>query len=304
MDKNSVLDTSTALVVLSGGQDSTTVLFWALAQERFKRVVALTFDYGQRHRREVVAAKIVAGIAGVPWTCVHLGGVSFLHRWPNGKTGRYFEKRVVGSQALLRGTSPLVDQTQDVPLYEDGDSLPDGIEPTFVPMRNLLFLTLAANHAYAERAQTIIVGVSMEDYGGYPDCRSTFLYAAEDAINQAVFGKTHVDQIRGGSRQDGDEGFEIVAPLLRKTKKETVELAVRLHEEEGQPVYAALAHSHTCYHGEYPPNPNNHASLLRARGFHEAGEPDPLIMRAIEERLLPRDYPRDGYFKPSLDGDC
>lgn len=234
-----------ALVILSGGQDSTTCLFWAL--ERFDEVHAVTYDYGQRHIRELEAAAIVAERAGI-------------------EARHYFCK--VGP--ILVGSSPLV---SDNPLeqYADMHSLPGGLEKTFVPGRNLLFLTLAANLAYHHGILNLVTGVCEEDYGGYPDCREEFI---------ALVKRT----IQSGFAYDKNDPFsklEIHTPLMHLTKAQTVVLA-----RTSPACWEALAHTHTAYDGAYPPVGNDHATLLRAKGFLEAGLPDPLVIRAWTEGLM------------------
>ncbi len=236
-----------ALVVLSGGQDSTTCLFWAIAQGY--DVHTLTIDYGQRHARELEAAVKVADMAGV--------------------LSSQFEVLKVGS--ILKGTSPLVSESK-LEQYKDHASLPGGLEKTFVPMRNQFFLTLAANRAYCIGADILITGVCEEDYGGYPDCRRVFIDAMEDASTQGSFN----------SETGFPNGLRILTPLMNLTKKATVELA-----EELPGCYAALAYSHTAYDGAYPPVGHDHATLLRAKGFEEAMVPDPLVLRAWKEGLMP-----------------
>ncbi|SVB26495.1 uncharacterized protein METZ01_LOCUS179349, partial [marine metagenome] len=108
---------SKALVVLSGGQDSTTCLYWALRQ--YDEVVAVTFDYGQRHAIEIEAAREIAEHAGIEWELVRI--------------------------PPLGGDSPLTELAQEVKQYESADALPGGIEDTFVPGRNIIFFALAAN---------------------------------------------------------------------------------------------------------------------------------------------------------------
>ena len=218
------------LVVLSGGQDSVTCLYWALAQS--ESVVALTFDYGQRHRRELESAAKIAEMAGVPQQVVDLG-------------------------PLFAGRSPLTDMSRQVEHYESAETLPGGLEDTFVPARNMLFLAVAANRAYVEDCDSMVIGVSQEDYGGYPDCRESFLTSMEGTIFQAM-----------------ERRIPIEAPLLHKNKKETVEMAA---EFEG--CWEALAYSPTCYGGQYPPCGECHSCLLRSRGFREAGRVDPLLER-------------------------
>lgn len=242
-----------AIVLFSGGQDSTTCLYWAL--QRFEEVRALSIHYGQRHAVELDAARRIADLASVAHEVVEL---------PIG---------------VLRGTSALVDGSAQVGHYSGPSALPGGVEPTFVPMRNALFLVIAANRAAEIGAVTIVTGVCEEDYGGYPDCRARFIEAQEIAINEAL----------GALDFDTHLYVDIQTPLMRLSKANTVRLAAEIPG-----CLDALAYSHTCYDGEYPPNPHNHASILRARGFDEALIPDPLIVRAKREGLLPDDYPDSG----------
>jgi 7-cyano-7-deazaguanine synthase len=230
------------LVVLSGGQDSTTCLYWAKAAPGVQQVHAITFDYGQRHSIEIAAASLIGELAGV--------------------TTHEFVKLPDGA---LRGTSPLVNPDYEVGQYDSADVLPGGLEDTFVPARNLLFLALAANRAYCLGCDSLVVGVSQEDFGGYPDCRGSFIRSMQETISEAL-----------GSP------FKIYAPLLDLTKRATVDLAASL---DG--CLDAVAHSHTCYNGEAPPCGKCHACLLRERGFEEAGIPDPLITRCSTQE--PRD---------------
>lgn len=245
-----------ALVVLSGGQDSTTCLFWAI--EQGFDVHTITFDYSQRHRIELEAAAQVAFMAGVPSDQQEL-----LHLGP-----------------ILKGTSPLVSGA-DLEQYADHHSLPGGLEKTFVPMRNQLFLTLAANRAYVIGARILVTGVCQEDSGGYPDCRQVFINEIQDACNSGTF-----------TGRDGAIGnVKILTPLMNMTKAESVLFA------HSMPMcWHALAYSHTAYDGQYPPLGHDHATLLRAKGFEEAGLPDPLIMRAVKEGLM--GYPSTDNYKP------
>lgn len=221
------------MVVLSGGQDSVTCLYWALA--RSESVVALTFDYGQRHRVELDCAAKIARHAGVSHQVVNLGPV-------------------------FTGSSPLTDLTRPVEHYSDAHSLPGGLEDTFVPGRNMLFLAVAASRAYVEGCDSLVIGVSEEDFGGYPDCRKSFLDSMEKTIKEAL-----------------DREISIEAPLIHLDKRATVELAAELAG-----CWEALAYSHTCYEGKVPPCRECHACRLRQRGFAEAGRLDPLLERTLK----------------------
>ena len=236
---------SKALVVLSGGQDSTTCLYWAKAQ--FNSVEAITFNYGQRHSRELEAARIVAKMAHVPQHTLDIG-------------------------PILRGASPLVNPTAVLEQYADAASLPGGLEKTFVPGRNALFLVLAANYAYTIGALDIVTGVSAEDYGGYPDCRKAFILGMQHALRMGL----------AADELDPWHDLTIHPPLMHLSKKETVQLACKFPG-----CWSALAYTHTAYDGAYPPIGHDHATLLRAKGFEQAGLPDPLILRAVREGLMP-----------------
>ena len=234
------------LVILSGGQDSTTCLYWAKQYTGVKEVHAITFDYGQRHAIEVEAAARIGQMAGV---ATH----EFV-KLPDG---------------VLRGTSPLVNVDYEVGEYESAEKLPGGLEDTFVPARNILFLTLAANRAYCLGCDALVIGVSQEDFGGYPDCRIEFINAMEKALCEGM-----------------PKPLVIKKPLITLNKMRTVEMARDLdhnqYRETGNPdggCMDALAHSHTCYNGEFPPCGKCHACLLRDKGFEEAEVYDPLIDR-------------------------
>ena len=230
---------SKALVVLSGGQDSTTCLFWA--KERFDEIYAVSYDYGQKHAIELEAAKKVAELAGVK------------------------EHVIIKVGDILQGTSPLTNKTEKLEQYDDMFSLPGGLEKTFVPGRNALFLVLAANHAYVRGISDLVTGVCQEDSGGYPDCRQAFVSSLEHALYRGF-----------------DHSFMIHTPLMWTTKAASIAIAQRLPG-----CMEALAYSHTSYDGQYPPVGSDHATLLRAKGFFEAGVPDPLVVRACVEGLMP-----------------
>lgn len=234
-----------ALVVLSGGQDSTTCLGVAISRFGRNNVHAITFDYGQRHRSEVESARTIAKLAGIAG------------------------HEVIEVPAILKGSSPLVNTLAAVETYASAEVLPGGLEKTFVPMRNQLFLTIAANRAvvlgeaFVPAAEDVAVftGVSQEDYGGYPDCRESYIIALGDAIDESLDAA-------------GLPRVSIITPLIHLNKAKTVQLS------EGLPgVRELLAYSHTCYKGMVPPCGECHACLLRAKGYAEAGVTDPLLER-------------------------
>jgi 7-cyano-7-deazaguanine synthase len=241
-----------ALVVLSGGQDSTTCLWWAI--EQGWDVAAVTFNYGQKHIAELEAAERVVAIA-------------------RKQKGLAIPHEVVTLGAILKGASPLVNKDAALEQYADHQSLPGGLEKTFVPMRNQLFITLAANRAFCMGASILVTGVCQEDFGGYPDCRERFIDALEAACNEGTFT----------GEPDTLPPLNIDTPLMHLTKAQSIDLALSLSG-----CYAALAYSHTSYDGLYPPTGHDHATLLRAKGFEQAGVPDPLVLRAaISDGLMP-----------------
>lgn len=237
------------IVVLSGGQDSTTCLFWAIEHYGRERVHALTFNYGQKHQREIECARKIASFARVSHEVLSLGS------------------------NILVGTSPLVNSSVPLEQYENHQSLPGGIEKTFVPFRNQLFITIALNRLVAIGGFALVLGVCEEDYGGYPDCRHDFIVRLEGTSNYGLHGAPY----------DDDQGVRLLTPLMKLTKAATVRLAKSL----GHDCWYALSHTHTGYDGAYPPTGKDHATLLRAKGFEEAGFPDPLVVRAVAAGLMP-----------------
>lgn len=242
------LDGESALVVLSGGQDSTTCLYWSL--QNYKEVHAITFDYGQRHFIEIDAAIRIAEMAGIKE-----------------------RHSVVHVPDILHSSSPLVSNSP-LEKYNNAEAMNKTIglrrELTFVPMRNALFLTLAANRAEAAGIKTIVTGICAMDGANYDDCRPEFLKDADAYINSAL-GHDHRNTGR----------IRIEAPLMYLSKAETVIMAKSM-----PPCWEALAYTHTSYDGKFPPIDNNHANVLRADGFEKAGLPDPLVLRAVKEQAM------------------
>lgn len=144
-----------AVVVFSGGQDSTTCLIQALAQ--YDEVHCVTFDYGQRHRAEIeVARKLALSTGAVAHKVLD---VTLLN--------------ALAASSLTRDNIPVPDYQPDA----------SGIPNTFVPGRNILFLTLAAIYAWQVKAEAVITGVCETDFSGYPDCRDEFVKALNHAVN-------------------------------------------------------------------------------------------------------------------------
>lgn len=175
------MNNETALVVFSGGQDSTTCLFWA--KKHFKKVLALSFLYGQKHQHEVEIAQAIAVKAGVE---MEVMDVSFI-----GKLGHN----------SLTDTSMQMDEVK-----------PEGGVPnTFVPGRNLFFLSIAAVYARERGVNHLVTGVSQTDFSGYPDCRDSFIKSLNVTLNLAM-----------------DEQFVLHTPLMWIDKAQTWALADEL----------------------------------------------------------------------------
>lgn len=171
----------TALVVFSGGQDSTTCLFWA--KKNFSKVYALSFIYGQKHVKEVELARAIAQKAGVDFDVMD---VSF-----------------IGSL----GKNSLTDTSIEMDQVKPADSVPN----TFVPGRNLFFLSIAAVYARERGIRHLVTGVSQTDFSGYPDCRDNFIKSLNVTLNLAM-----------------EEQFVIHTPLMWIDKADTWALADEL----------------------------------------------------------------------------
>jgi 7-cyano-7-deazaguanine synthase len=233
---------TTALVLFSGGQDSTTCLAHALS--RYARVETVAFDYGQRHHVELESRlNVLREIkAQFPQWAPKLGEDHLLDLAVLGK---------VSETSLTRDTAFKMEAS--------------GLPNTFVPGRNLLFLTLAAALAYRRGLQVIVTGVCETDYSGYPDCRDDTMKAMQLALSLGM-----------------DQRFLIETPLMWIDKAATWELARDLGTQSGVPdggqalVDLIVEHTHTCYLGD---RVHRHAwgygcgtcpaCELRARGFEK-----------------------------------
>lgn len=206
-----------AVVVFSGGQDSTTCLFWAI--ERFEEVIAVTFDYNQRHVQEIDCAKAITAKLGIQH---HILEMSLLNQ--------------LAPNAL----------TRDEIKVEDGK---DGQLPsTFVPGRNLLFMSFAGVLASQLGAKHIITGVCETDFSGYPDCRDVFIKSLNVTMNLAM-----------------DQQFIIHTPLMWLTKAETWKLADELGALE-----FVQNETLTCYNGIIAAGCGHcPACILRQNGLDE-----------------------------------
>ncbi len=215
-----------AVVLLSGGMDSTTVLY--IAKSQGYEVYALSFDYGQRHKKELDCAKRIADRAGVK---DHVIVTTNMNAW---------------------GGSALTDDKIDVP---DRDESSKDIPITYVPARNMIFLSYAASYAEVVGAQDIFIGVSEVDYSGYVDCRQEFIDAMENAINMGI-----VCAVEKGKR------IKIQAPLVHMKKSDEIKLGASLGADYGL--------TWTCYRGEEEACGTCDSCVLRLRAFEEAGMRD------------------------------
>lgn len=215
-----------AVVLFSGGLDSTTCLYWALSQGY--TCETLTVTYGQRHAREIKSAQKIAEKLGVPTHFLDvklpwLGGCSLTnpaHELPN-----------VPVEKITTG----------------------GIPSTYVPGRNLLFLSLAGSLADSINADAIIAGPNAVDFSGYPDCTPDFYRAAAQALNR-------------GTQKGVTDGLEVLAPLMYLSKADIVRLAAQLK--------VPFELTWSCYAGGNKPCGKCDSCKLRARGFEEAGVKD------------------------------
>lgn len=222
-----------AVVLLSGGLDSTTTL--AIAKAEGYEPYALSFRYGQRHHVELEAAKRVAWAMGVDQ-----------HLIAN------IDLRCFGGSAL----------TADIPVpkHRPVEQMGEGIPITYVPGRNTLFLSYALAWAEVLGASDIFIGVNALDYSGYPDCRPEYLEAYERMANLAT-----------AAGVEGRLCLKIHAPLMTLNKAEIIQRGNALGVDYGL--------TSTCYDPDPEGRPCGEcdACQLRAKGFLEAGVPDPLL---------------------------
>lgn len=226
-----------AVVVFSGGQDSTTCLVQALTQ--YDEVHCVTFDYGQRHRAEIDIARALA---------LKLGA----------RAHKVIDAGLLNSLAA----SSLTRENIPVPRF-DQNSSGDALPSTFVPGRNILFLTLAAIYAYQVDAQAVITGVCETDFSGYPDCRDEFV----KALNQAV--------TLGMAR-----AIQFITPLMWLNKAQTWALADYYHQ-----LPLVRDETLTCYNGIKGSGCGACAAChLRAKGLEEYLAAPALIMAQLKTK--------------------
>ncbi|MDP8243793.1 MAG: 7-cyano-7-deazaguanine synthase QueC [Candidatus Hinthialibacter antarcticus] len=219
-----------AVVLLSGGLDSATTL--AIARDQGYDCAALSFRYGQRHAIELEAAERLAQHYGVS------------------------DHRIVNIDLRQFGHSALTDEI-DVPKGRSVDEMAGAIPVTYVPARNIIFLSFALAHAEVCERHHIFIGVNALDYSGYPDCRPAFMKAYAEMARQGL--KTGVE----------GRPVHFHTPLIEWSKAEIV--------QRGHALGVPYEHTHSCYD---PTSAGEHCGLcdscqLRKKGFHESGVPDP-----------------------------
>lgn len=224
-----------AVVVFSGGQDSTTCLAYAL--RKYEEVHCITFDYGQRHSEEINIAKKLAKKFNV--------------------SHKVLNTNILNDLSASSLTRP------NIPVQKHESSQDNTLPNTFVPGRNILFLTLASIYAYQISAKTVITGVSETDFSGYPDCQGEFIKALDKAISLGL-----------------DNNIKIETPLLNLTKAETWAMA---------DYYGILEiiknETLTCYNGiKYDGCGNCPSCFLRNRGFDQYNKNQLKVMKSFKEK--------------------
>jgi len=219
-----------AVILLSGGLDSSTTLYYAIAQGH--ECHCLIFDYGQKHKKEIIQAKALARKAGCQAFLVKI--------------------------SLPWKGSALLDNKILVPKGRALDA--KGIPVTYVPGRNIIFLSFAASFAEAIDAKTIFIGANAVDYSGYPDCRPEFIRSYQAMLARGL--KTSVE----------GKSIKVETPLIHLSKAKIVKLAIKLK--------VPLQLTWSCYNGGTKPCGVCDSCRLRAQGFAQAGIGDSSLLTA------------------------
>ena len=209
------------VVLLSGGLDSSTTLYYA--QSKGYDCHCLIFDYSQKHKKEILSAKTVAKLAHCPFEVVKIG--------------------------LPWKGSSLLDNKIKVPHHRKLDA--KNIPSTYVPARNIIFLSFAASYAEAIGAKVIFIGANAVDYSGYPDCRPAFFNAYAQVLTRGL--KAGVE----------GKGIKVETPLIHLTKSQIVRLALKLR--------VPVEKTWSCYQGGSKPCGLCDSCRLRDKGFEDAG---------------------------------
>ena len=208
-----------AIVLLSGGIDSSTTLY--LVQRKGYKPTCLIFDYHQRHRREIESAKKIAQSIRADYKLIKIS-------LPEGES------------SLLNPNIPLKSEKKKIPL-------------TYVPARNIIFLSYAVSYAESSGTSAIFIGANQIDYSGYPDCRETFISAFNEVIKE-------------GTRR---KNIKVIAPLIEMTKGEIIKLGMKLKV----PYHLTWS----CYAGGEKPCLKCDSCKFRLKGFKEMGIKDPIL---------------------------
>ena len=217
-----------AVVLMSGGLDSTTVLAYAL--NNGYHITGISFDYGQRHRREMESSEKIAEHFRIKRTVFKV------------------DLRQMGGSSLTSQDS-----------VEEGKLERKEIPNTYVPGRNILFLTMAGAYAQILNINTIMIGVNSVDYSGYPDCRPDFINSMEKSLKLGL----------------DNQQLRILAPLQKMNKSEIISL--------GKENNAPYELTYSCYNGGNKGCGRCDSCLLRLKGFMEAGEEDPIEYETYPE---------------------
>ena len=226
-----------AVIVFSGGQDSTTCLLHALPH--FEEIHCITFDYGQRHRAEIETALALSRQLGIT-------------------------AHTVLDASILNALTVSSLTRNDIPVPDTNQSEAKGLPNTFVPGRNILFLTLASIYAYQVQAETVITGVCETDFSGYPDCRDEFVKSLNHAIKSGM-----------------EYNVQIETPLMRLNKAETWALADHYNQLD-----LISEHTLTCYNGIIGNGCGNCAACdLRAKGLQYFLENKQTVRDSLNKKL-------------------
>jgi len=225
-----------AIILLSGGIDSSTTLY--LAKSQGYQPTALIFDYHQRHKKEIESAKKIAKSAPSSYKLVKIS-------FPE------------GGSSLLDPNLSLKSGREKIPF-------------TYVPARNIIFLSYALSCAETWGSRAIFIGANQVDYSGYPDCRASFIAAFNRMVKEGTKSKN----------------IKVIAPLMKMNKGEIIKLGMKL----GVPYHLTWS----CYEGKEKPCLKCDSCKFRLKGFREAGITDPLLFnhRGTEntEKKLPRNH--------------
>jgi len=233
-----------AIVLLSGGLDSATALYLALSEGHQCR--CLIFDYGQRHRREIDSAKAIARRAKCAYEIVKI-------KLPWGGSSLLDKDSALGVSTLEKGRG--VKQAGKWKLVSRYQDIPD----TYVPARNIIFLSFALSYAEVIGAKAIFIGAHAQDYSGYPDCRPEFFRS---------FGRVITTGTKAGVEE---RGIAVKTPLLNKNKSQIIKLGDKLN--------VPFELTWSCYKGAGKPCGKCDSCYYRAKGFKEAGLIDPALRR-------------------------